>query len=483
MNAYVTPLWTSEDAADATAGKAYGDWQADGVSIDSRTLKPGDLFVAIKGPKVDGHKFVDDALKAGAAAVVVEPKRKKVPKGAPWLQVADTTFALEDLGRAARQRTAARVIAVTGSVGKTSTKEALRFVLEEQGPTAGSEGSLNNQWGVPLSLARMPAETAFGVFEVGMNHPGEITPLSKMIQPHVAIITAVEAVHSAHFKSIEAIADAKAEIFNGVEAGGIAVLNRDSPLYDRLAAAARHSDIETIIGFGAGAGAEVRLVAASQESEGTDLTADVMGTSIAYRLNIPGRHWAMISLGVLAAVGAIGADVASAAEALSGMRPPKGRGRQHRVELANGSFTVIDESYNASPASMNAAFDVLGGMHPERGGRRIAVLGDMLELGAGSATQHARLAESLIRNKIDLVFTAGPEMAALWKVLPPAQRAGTADDSQTLAPQVAEAVRAGDILVVKGSAGSNTKVIVESLLAKGETSEAEAGDQDWAVNG
>jgi UDP-N-acetylmuramoyl-tripeptide--D-alanyl-D-alanine ligase len=484
MIAPATPhLWTANEAAAATAGRPFGDWRADGVSIDSRTLKPGDLFVAIKGPKHDGHEFVDEALKAGAAAVMIEPKRKKLKANVPALQVGDTTFALEDLGRAARARTTARIIAVTGSVGKTSTKESLRFVLETQGLTVANFGNLNNQLGVPLSLARMPADTAYGVFEIGMNHAGEIEPLSKMVVPRVAVITTVELVHSAHFDSIEQIADAKAEIFAGVDPDGAAVLNRDNPQFARLAAAAKDAGIGTVIGFGAETDAQVRLVAAKPESSGADIEADVMGQRISYRLNIPGRHWVMNSLGVLAAVQAIGADVKAAAEALAGMRAPKGRGHLHEVDLKNGPFKIIDESYNASPASMIAAIEVLGGMRPERGGRRIAVLGDMLELGADAALQHAQLAESLVHNKIDLVFAAGSHMKSLWVVLPSAMQGGMAEDSVKLLPKVTAAAGPGDIFVVKGSAGSNMRPIVEALLAMGVAHEAGSDECDWAVNG
>jgi len=483
MNPAQTHLWTAEDAAAATAGRAMGDWRADGVSIDSRTCKPGDLFIAIKGPKVDGHKFASDALAAGAAAVVVQPKRIKLPKDAPSLQVANTTFALADLGRAGRERTAARVIAVTGSVGKTGTKEALRFVLEDQGPTVASEGSLNNQWGVPLSLARIPVDAGFAVTEIGMNHPGEITPLTKMVRPHVAVITAIEAVHSAYFDSIDGIADAKAEIFWGVEEGGAAVLNRDSAQFARLTAMAESAGVKTVIGFGVHKDAQVRLIDVRSDAEGSDVKAAVLGEKIAYRLNVGGRHWVVNSLGVLAAVGAVGGDAKAAAAALAGMRALKGRGRRHSVEMPAGSFVVVDESYNASPASMAAAIDVLGAIHPDRGGRRIAALGDMLELGGESDRHHAALVEILIRNKIDLVFACGTYMKALWEALPCAMRGEFANNSQELLPKVTTAVRPGDVIVVKGSAGSNTGPIVKGLLGLGECCDAASDERDWAVNG
>jgi len=483
MTPVQTHLWTAEEAAAATAGRAMGDWRADGVSIDSRTVKPGDLFVAIKGPRHDGHKFANEALVAGAVAVMVQPKRAKLPNGAPCLQVANTQYALEDLGRAARDRAAARVIAVTGSVGKTGTKEALCFVLEDQGETVASEGSLNNQWGVPLSLARIPVDAAFAVIEIGMNHPGEITPLAKMVRPHVAVITTVEAVHSAYFDSVDEIADAKAEIFWGLEDGGTAVLNRDNAHYERLAAMAQEAGVGTIVGFGAHRDAQVRLIDAQFDAEGSDIKAAVLGDEVAYRLNVGGRHWAINSLAVLAAVAAAGGDAKAAAKALGGMRALKGRGRRHSVEMAAGSFTVIDESYNASPASMTAAIDVLGTVSPDRGGRRIAVLGDMLELGADSDRHHAALAETLSRNKVELVFACGTFMKALWEVLPAAMHGAFAKDAVELLPQVTAAVRPGDVVVVKGSAGSNTAPIVEALLDLGACCDAAPDERDWAANG
>ncbi len=483
MTAARAHLWSSEEAAAATAGRAMGTWQADGVVIDSRAVTPGDLFVAIKGPNRDGHKFAKEALAAGAAAVVVQPNRASLPKGAPALQVANTLHALEDLGRVARDRTNARVIAVTGSVGKTSTKEALRFVLEEQGPTAASEGSLNNQWGVPLSLARMPIDSAFGVFEIGMNHPGEITPLAKLVRPHVAVITTIEAVHSAYFDSIDEIADAKAEIFWGVEEGGTAVLNRDIAQYERLAAMAKEAGVANIVGFGAHKDAQVRLVGADCAAEGSDVKASVHGKELSYRLNTSGRHWAMNSLAVLAAVGAVGADPLAAAETLEGMRAMTGRGRRHNVELHAGAFVVIDESYNASPASMTATIAVLGATRPDRGGRRIAVFGDMLELGGQSDRFHAGLVDPLVAGKIDLVFACGTYMKALWDALPKKMKGEFAADSAELLPKVAAAVRPGDVVLVKGSAGSNTRVVVEGLLALGDNYDVASGERDWAVNG
>ena len=478
-----THLWTSESAIMATDGHGRADWRADGVTINSREVNSGDLFVAIKGPRFDGHDFTADALAAGASAAVVDHRPDAIGDDAPLLEVDDTTKALEDLGCAARKRTAAKVIAVTGSVGKTGTKEALRFVLEDQAPCVASRGSFNNHWGVPLSLSRMPADTAFGVFEIGMNHPGEIAPLTKMVQPHVAVITNVELVHSAHFDSMEAIADAKAEIFTGLMKGGVGVLNRDNDQYDRLYAAAQSAGVKNVVGFGEHAEAQVRAIDIRADCEGSDVDAVIDGKEISYRIGVPGRHWVMNSLAVLAAAGAAGGDVARAAEELAGMCGLKGRGRRHSIAIPGGSFIVIDESYNASPVSMKATIEVLGRMRPEGRGRRIAVLGDMLELGDQSSDHHAALADFLIAEKIDLVFTAGQYMDALWNVLPEPIRGGAAPATQGLLGLVTDAVRPGDVIVVKGSAGSNTGPIVEALLDLGEPYEDDPDNHKHVVNG
>lgn len=479
-------LWTADSARAATGGEvstAGGDWRADGVSIDSRSINTGDLFVAIRGPKFDGHIFAADALKAGASAVLADHRPEGLGDEAPILMVGETTTALVDLGRAARHRTAAKVVAVTGSVGKTGTKEALRFVLEQQGPTVASEGSLNNHWGVPLSLSRMPADAAFGVFEIGMNHSGEIRPLVKMVRPHVAVITNVEAVHSAHFESVEDIADAKAEIFEGLEEDGTAVLNRDNAQFQRLYDAAKAAGVGTIVGFGAHDDADVRVAGVENDCEGSDVKALVQGEGVDYRIGVPGRHWVMNSLAVLAAVHAAGGEVRKAANDLADMSGLKGRGQRHTVALEGGPFIVIDDSYNASPVSMQAALETLGRMQPEGNGRRIAVLGDMLELGDQSESRHAALAETLIAENIDVVFTAGQYMDALWDALPEPLRGGTSASAPGILPKVTAFVRPGDVVVVKGSAGSNTGPVVDALLELGNPCGAGPDNHKHVVNG
>ena len=461
----MSALWTSIEAAVATGGASAEPWSASGVSIDSRSVAPGDLFVALAGPNFDGHDFVADALKRGAAAAMVARSPPGVGADAPLLQVADTLAALIELGRAARRRTSARIIGVTGSVGKTGTKEALRRALERQGRTVASAASFNNIWGVPLSLARMPRETAFGVFEMGMNHQGEIDQLTRLVEPDVAVITTIAPAHLGFFPSVEAIADAKAEIFNGMSSKGAAVLNRDNPYFERLAAAARARGLTRIMGFGEHADASVRLIDCHLYSTASAVTAVVMGEIVDYCVSLPGKHWALNSLAVMAAVKAVGGDISAAAMAMGTMEGLDGRGRRHRVALPGGSFDLIDESYNANPDSMRAALAVLGGSEPQRGGRRIAVLGDMLELGDSASKLHAGLAEPVLAAHVDLVFTVGPEMENLDRALPADRRGDHAGTSTELAPRLAAAIRPGDVLMVKGSLGSRMAVIVKHLLA------------------
>ena len=470
MSRQSTTLWTADEVLRATRGRARSaangaTWAASGVSIDTRSLAPGDLFVALLGPKFDGHEFVADALGKGAAAALVSRIPFGVSADAPLVVVEDTAQALADLARAARRRCRACVIGVTGSVGKTSVKEALKLVLSAQGKALASEGSLNNHWGVPLSLARVPEDARFAVLEMGMNHAGEITPLTQLARPDVALVTTVEAVHTAHFASVEAIADAKAEIFSGLQPGGVAVLNRDNPHHERLAAAARRAGAGRFVTFGAHPDAEVRLVSAETESEGSRVRAGWAGSTLDFHLCVPGSHWIMNALCVLATVDAAGADVPAAAALLKHVAPPKGRGRRQTIRLPDGVLQLIDDSYNASPVSVEASLDVLAQGAPGPGGRRIAVLGDMLELGADSAELHAALAKPLQQHDIDLVFTAGPMMAHLFAALPAAMRGGHAANSVTLAPLVAAAVRPSDIVTVKGSAGSRMDVIVRRLVA------------------
>ncbi|MBT5049029.1 MAG: UDP-N-acetylmuramoylalanyl-D-glutamyl-2,6-diaminopimelate--D-alanyl-D-alanine ligase [Rhodospirillaceae bacterium] len=458
------PLWSETSAVEATGGHAVGTWSAQGVSIDSRSIAPDDLFVAIEGPRLDGHDFVATAMKSGAAAALISRRPDDIDADTPSLEVPDTLEALRALAVAARARTEARIIAVTGSVGKTSTKEALRLALENQGKTTASASSFNNHWGVPLSVARMPGDTDFGVFEVGMNHAGEIEPLSKIIRPHVAVITTIEPAHIEFFDSIEGIADAKAEIFTGMS-GGTAILNRDNPLFERLATAARDSGIDTILSFGQHADADARLVSHATDRNGSNVEADIAGRRIGYRLSMPGKHFVMNSLAVLAAISAVGGKVATAARTLEALVPLDGRGRRHEIAFKDDSFTLIDESYNANPASMRAAFEALAMTRPGPNGRRIVALGEMRELGGRSATFHRELADEIQARGIDMVFACGPRMADMYGDLPRALQGGFAEDSTGLAGKVCSTVRGGDVVVVKGSLASGMKKVVDALMA------------------
>jgi UDP-N-acetylmuramoyl-tripeptide--D-alanyl-D-alanine ligase len=459
-------LWTSAAMADAMHAVIQGTLPqgVSGLSIDSRTIAPGEAYFAIKGDVHDGHAFVDAALKAGAALAVVEAaQRGKFADDAPLLVVDDVLAGLVDLAYASRARLNAQIIAVTGSVGKTSTKEALRRVLGAQGETHASAASFNNHWGVPLSLARCPAEARFAIFEIGMNHAGEITPLVKMVRPHVAIVTTVEPVHLEFFSGIEAIADAKAEIFAGVEPGGAVVLNRDNPQFARLESHAKQSGIARIVSFGADAKSEARLLDLSLHATCSAVHANILDHDITYKIGMPGRHMAMNSLAVLAGASLLGADLARAALSLSQLEAAAGRGVRRVLEVGHGEATLIDESYNANPASMGAALNVLGQAEIGPHGRRIAVLGDMLELGPTGPALHRSLADAIKSNHIDLVYCCGPLMRNLWDALSTGKRGGYAGDSGTLEAQAVAAIRAGDAIVVKGSLGSKMKLIVNAL--------------------
>jgi len=466
MSARTQALWTLAEVAAAVEGAAFGVAEATitGVSIDTRTLQPGDLFIALKGPNFDGNGFTAAAAAAGAAAALVEA-RPGASHPLATIDVADTQVGLERLGRAARARTDARIVAVTGSVGKTSTKEMLAAALSSIGDTHWSGGSLNNHWGVPLSLSRMPACARFGVFELGMNHAGEIAGLTTQVRPHVALITTVEAVHLEFFASVEAIADAKAEIFRGVEADGAAIINGDNPHVERLAAAARAAGIARIIRFGSGGDADARLLSVAADGPGSIVEARIFGQTLRYRLGLAGRHMALNSVAVLAAVKAVGCDPVAASAALCALTGLAGRGQRVTIPVRGGEALLIDESYNASPASVRAALAVLASTPVEGAGRRVAVLCDMRELGAQGPALHRGLADTLASTGIDKVFTVGPLMRALADSLPAAQRGGWNETAAAMAPQLASALQPGDVVMVKGSFGIRMADIVKPLIA------------------
>ncbi|MGB6352042.1 MAG: UDP-N-acetylmuramoylalanyl-D-glutamyl-2,6-diaminopimelate--D-alanyl-D-alanine ligase [Pseudolabrys sp.] len=461
----MTTLWTLEAMAAAMRADRTGALpdQVSGISIDSRTLAKGEAFFAIQGENRDGHEFVDGALKAGAGLAVVARSQCGNFAEAPLLVVPDVLDALRNLAHAARARLHAKVIAVTGSVGKTGTKEALRLALSADGETHASVASYNNHWGVPLSLARCPENAKYAVFEIGMNHAGEITPLTKLVLPHVAIVTGIEPVHLEYFGSLEKIADAKAEIFAGVEPGGAAVLNRDNPQFARLAAAAKAAGIERIVSFGEDTKADARLSRLSLQADSSTVEATILGQPVTYKLGAPGRHLVLNSLAVLAALALVGADLALGALALNNLRPVSGRGARAVLRVPGGNALLIDESYNANPASMRAAIALLGQASVGKHGRRIAILGDMLELGASADAMHRELADAIEAAGIDLVFCSGPLMRALWEALPSHARGGYAEMAAGLEPAVLDAIRAGDAVMVKGSLGSKMGPLVKAL--------------------
>jgi UDP-N-acetylmuramoyl-tripeptide--D-alanyl-D-alanine ligase len=458
-------LWTVDEMTAAMGAERHGalPGTVSGISIDSRTIGRGEAFFAIADRR-DGHAFVASAFAAKAAlAVVAAERRAEFADDAPLLAVADVLGALRALAAAARARTDAKVIGVTGSVGKTGTKEALRLALSSNGETHASAASYNNHWGVPLSLARCPAGAHYAVLEMGMNHAGEIEPLSRLVRPHVAVITAIAPVHLEFFGSLAKIADAKAEIFLGLEPGGAAVLNRDGSQFAHLKRRAKEAGVARIVSFGTHAKADARLIKCALHSNCSTVRADILGAELTYKIGAPGRHLVDNSLAVLAAAVLAGADLALAALALAEFKPSSGRGASIEVDLPGGPAWVIDESYNANPASVEAALALLGQTPVGARGRRIAVLGDMLELGPQGRALHRGLLAPITANAIDLVFCCGPLMQALWQALPPSRRGGYAENSAALEAQVLSATQPGDVVMVKGSLGSRMAPIVKAL--------------------
>lgn len=462
----MTALWTLDAMAAAMRADKSGRLPESitGISIDTRTIATGEAFFAIQGDNRDGHDFVEAALKAGAGvAVVSREKRARFAKDAPLLAVDDVLDGLRDLARASRARLKGKVVAVTGSAGKTGTKEALRLAFSAEGKTHASAASYNNHWGVPLSLARCPADVDYAIFEIGMNHAGEITPLTKMVQPEIAIITTIAPVHLEYFGTLEKIADAKAEIFLGVPPSGAAIVNRDISQFEQLRDAARACGIARVVSFGEHAQADARMLRVSLHADFSTVEANILGSLVNYKLGAPGRHLAMNSLAVLAAVSLAGADLALAGLALANWKPPAGRGARVTLSVPGGDILVIDESYNANPASMRAALALLGQAQIGPQGRRIAVLGDMLELGEAGQRLHAELSGPAEETGVDLVYCAGPLMRSLWEALPSRLRGGYAETSAALEPAVLEGLRAGDAVMIKGSLGSKMGPIVKAL--------------------
>lgn len=455
----MTALWTSNAIAAATSGEASGPFEVDGITFDSREVGPGNLFIALSGETTDGHNFVEGAFARGAAAALVSH-----PVQHPHVLVGDTAKALNALGAAARKRTNALVAGVTGSVGKTGTKEALAAALTRanKGPVHRSVKSYNNHTGVPLSLARMPADTAFGIFEMGMNHAGELSALTNLVRPHVALVTTIASVHREFFRSEEEIADAKGEIFEGLEPGGTAIIPFDNVHRDRLIAAAKPYAGQ-IVTFGRSADADVSALDAIDVAGGTMITARLPGVELSFTVSQPGDHWIANSLGVLASVQALGGDLAAAGLALADLTGLAGRGAQHHVRVAGGQALLIDESYNANPTSMAATLAVLGKTPAKR---RIAVLGEMGELGDNAPQYHRQLADPIAAAHIDFAILVGAGMEPLAAAL-----IGTCDH---IAVSTAEAAQDhlssmmidGDVILVKGSNFVGLTRLVSNLTRK-----------------
>jgi UDP-N-acetylmuramoyl-tripeptide--D-alanyl-D-alanine ligase len=469
-------LWTSDDAATVTDGRATRPFAASGLSIDTRTLQSGDLFVALKDAR-DGHDFVADALRKGAAGALVS----RVPEGCseadPLLIVPDVLAALTALGAAGRARARAKVVAVTGSVGKTSTKEMLRAVLAGQGKVHAAEASFNNHWGVPITLARLPADADFAVIEIGMNHPGEIAPLARLARPHVAMITTIAPAHLEAFDDIDGIAQEKASIFEGLVPGGVAVVPSGLGTTPILLEAASKANAR-VMRFGVDKTDDYCAAEITLAQDRTIVKALRHGAPVLFKVQTAGRHFATNALGVLAVADALGADPAVAACDLGRWAPPAGRGARQRIYLdivdEALSFDLIDDAFNANPASMAAALEVLAAAEPRHGvgrileGRRIAVLGDMLELGPDEAAFHAAIADHPAMARIHAVHCVGPRMRALWKTLPERKRGEWYEVATAMAAEAHRIADAGDIVLIKGSKGSKVSLVVDALRKLGQ---------------
>lgn len=459
-----TPLWSSEELREATGGSIPEGIAATGLSIDTRSLQPGDLFIALRDQR-DGHDFVAAALDSGAAAAMVDRLPPEMPEQAPLLRVADTLAGLAALGAAARARSTARFAAVTGSVGKTTTKEMLRQGLAALAPTHAAVASYNNHWGVPLTLARQPRDAAYAVIEIGMNNRGEIAPLARLARPEVAVITIIAAAHVGHLGSEAEIAEEKADILAGIAPGGTAVFPADGPHAARLAERAREAGAR-LVSFGEAERADIRLLDWQGTATGSIAHLSLHGMRLGLKLPVPGRHMALNALAALGAAEALGADPVRFLAALEGFSPTAGRGQRQAIPLEEGGeFLLLDESYNANTASVAAALAVLAAQPTPPPGRRIAVLGDMLELGEHGPDLHRSLAPAAAA-AADLVYCCGPLMRGLFEALPPGKRGAHAPDSASLAPVLASAVRGGDAVMVKGSLGSRMATVVAALKGR-----------------
>ncbi|MDA0781611.1 MAG: UDP-N-acetylmuramoyl-tripeptide--D-alanyl-D-alanine ligase [Rickettsiales bacterium] len=456
-------LWSSEDVQTATGGVSVNSWEATGVSIDSRKIESGDLFIALVGDNNDGHKYVKSALEKGACAAVVNYVPDDLDDRDNLLIVDNTFDALWDMARYSRDRMKGKVIMVTGSVGKTTTKEMLAHVLEHQGKVHATIGNLNNHYGLPLTLARMPADTDYAVLEVGMSSAGEISPLSVLAQPDSVIITNVEPVHLEFFDSIEGIAKAKAEVFDGLKEGGFAVLNYDNLNFPYLQKIADEKNIKNIKTFGKSGGADFRLNNYEEAANNANIMASLDGSEVRYEIGIFGEHHALNSLGVLALVKSVSANLERAADAFADFEAKAGRGKRMCIEGKFGNITLIDDTYNASPAAVSASLKVLGDIKAKYNNRIVAVLGDMFELGDDAIKMHEELSKKIIENNVDVVFTAGKLTKSLYNRLPDEIKGNHKDDSSEIAISVYNCLKDGDVVLVKGSRGMKMENVVNYI--------------------
>ena len=472
-------LWTAYEAAAATGGMLCSrggdpdrwvaeEWSAFGVSIDTRTIQPGEMFVALQDAR-DGHEFLESAFDNGASAALVARAPENAPEGAPLLVVPDTLGGLRDLARAARLRNFGKRIGVTGSVGKTSTKDMLRSALGRCGVVHAADRSFNNHWGVPLTLASLPMHANYGVFEIGMNHAGEITPLTELVFPHAAIVTTVGTAHLEFFDSVEGIAEAKAEIFKGVAPGGAAILPADNEHYAILRKRAEQAGIQRLIDFGAKETAHCRLIDYQSDGSAGQVTALIHKKEVRFRLGAPGYHQAMNAVAAIAAAHAVGAPLDLIVQGIEAFGAGAGRGEHRKMHIRGVSISVLDESYNANPTSMAAAINVLAEKQPAKSGRRIAVLGDMLELGDDAVAFHEAIKPALEHAGVEKTYTVGELMENLWKALPSDMQGAHAAQVSGLASKLLADLRDGDIILVKGSNGSRVSEIISILEKAGKT--------------
>jgi UDP-N-acetylmuramoyl-tripeptide--D-alanyl-D-alanine ligase len=461
------PLWTQTDIETVLSCSASGAFgSVEGISIDTRTLAKGDLFVALQDVR-DGHDFVPDAFaKGAAAALVAKGKAGTLATHGPVVGVDDPLNALERLGAARRAASDAKILAISGSVGKTGTKDGLRVMLSAFAPTHAAAASYNNHLGVPLTLTRMPQEVAYGVYEIGTNHPGEIAPLTALVKPHVALLTTVEDVHIENFPSSEALADEKASLYGGLVAGGVALLPRDNRHYARLRHFAEAVPQIRVLTFGENPDADIRVLDATLYPDYSHITASVCGQTLRYDFGAPGKHLVTNSLAMIGCASVLGLDLGKAAAALASVRPPKGRGERQILSGSGITFTLLDESYNANPASMKAALALLAQTPLGAGGRRIAVMGDMLELGKDAPMLHRSLADAVAAHRIDLVFAAGPLMQNLYEALPASRQGSWQGQAEALFDPLFAALRSGDVVMVKGSFSARMGEVVKALKAR-----------------